>query len=122
MTPMTAPRAIALVSADAQARAPLARYLEQAGFEVREQDAVVGRPPPVLVWLSERDAAAEDVHGQVLAWLGDGEAGAAGAERVIVVTSRPTALKDLVASHERRLVVLAAPVFGWQIVDALRAG
>ena len=112
---MTAPRAIALVSADAQARAPLARYLEQAGFEVREEDAVTGSPPPVLVWLSARDAAAEEVRAQVIAWLES-------AERVIVVTSRPTALKDLVASHEHRLVVLAAPVFGWQIVDALRAG
>jgi hypothetical protein len=42
-------------------------------------------------------------------------------QRLVVVTSKPTALRDLVASHGDRLQVLPAPAFGWDLVDALRA-
>jgi hypothetical protein len=40
--------------------------------------------------------------------------------RVVVVTSRPTALRELSISHNGRLVVLAAPAFGWDVADGLR--
>jgi hypothetical protein len=41
-------------------------------------------------------------------------------QRVIIVTSQPAALRDLVALHGDRLSVLPAPAFGWELVDALR--
>jgi hypothetical protein len=43
------------------------------------------------------------------------------APRVVVVTSRPAALRELLLAHTARLAVLAAPAFGWDVVDALRA-
>jgi hypothetical protein len=92
----------------------LARYLENAGFEIRELD----RPPTVheassLVWLTERDD--EPDVAIVEAWLDGGVD-----RRAIVVTWRKPALRALVDRFQDRLVVLAPPVFGYQLVDALR--
>ena len=70
----------------------------------------------VAVWLTERDVdvrAAETVLG---GWLRRGAD-----RRAVVVTWRPTALRGLVDAHGGHLVVLPPPVFGWQLVDALRA-
>ncbi len=110
---VTAMRTLALMADDARTRGDLARYLEQAGYHVR----IVERPEPRdrnLVWL------AEDVHdpaaiGSVLyAWLV-----ANAVRRAVLVTSRPAAFTEIVKASEGRLTVLAAPVFAWQVVDAL---
>jgi len=107
-------RGVVLASSDASARRDLARYLEGAGFEVHELD----RPPtthdaPSLVWLTGRD---DDPDITVVeAWLD------ASAERcAVIVTWRKAALRSLLDRFADRLVVLASPVFGYQLVDALR--
>ena len=90
--------------------AALARYLEDAGFTVDACDEPPARR--AVVWLSDEP---DDLAPRVRAWLD------ASAPRVVVVTSRPTALRDLALAYEPRLVVLAAPAFAWDVVDALRA-
>jgi hypothetical protein len=106
-------RQVLLVSRDATARAELARYLANAGFDVCELD----RPPAShdaasLVWLAERDDDAEV--SVVESWL------AAGDHLAVIVSWRKPALRSLVERFQDRLVVLAPPVFGYQLVDALR--
>ena len=41
--------------------------------------------------------------------------------RLVVISSRPTGWKALALAFADHLIVLAAPSFGWEIVDALRA-
>jgi len=110
--------AIALVSADARTRGELARYLEEAGFAVTE----LAQPPraraaTALVWLTERELHPRVAETVVRAWLSAGSE----ARRAVVVTWRPAALRALLDEYEGRLFVLPPPVFGWQVVDALRA-
>lgn len=40
--------------------------------------------------------------------------------RAIIVTDRPVRLKDADDDARGRVLLLPAPVFGWQLVDALR--
>jgi hypothetical protein len=106
-------REVVLVSRDATSRSDLATYLAGAGFAVHELD----EPPShdsarSLVWLTERDV---EPCGAVETWLANGEERSA----VIVTWRRPTLLA-LVKRFADRLVVLAPPVFGYQLVDALR--
>ena len=108
--------AIALASGDARMRRELARYLEEAGFEVRQFD----QPPRMqpgwsLVWLTEREVHARVVESVVTTWLASPDTW-----RVVVVTWRPIVLRPLADLHGTRLTVLAPPVFGWQVVDPLR--
>ena len=53
----------------------------------------------------------------VRAWLG-----AKSALRAIVVTDRPARFRDLAEARPGRIILLPAPAFGWQLVDALRDG
>ena len=107
---------IALVSQEPRLRGELARYLGDAGFEVDEFDQPP-RPRGIwsLVWLTERDLDPRLAESVVVAWLGQ-----AADRRVVIVTWRPTVLRGLVERHGARLSVLPPPVFGWQVVDALR--
>lgn len=91
--------------------AALAGYLEAAGFAVHACDEPPARR--AIVWLA---GEAEELAPRVRAWLD------ASAPRVVVVTSRPAALRDLLGTHATRLVVLPAPAFAWDVADALRAG
>jgi len=100
--------AVALVAADASTRKVLADYLAASGFDVRAC-ALADADACAAIVLVGDDAAA------VRGWLD-----AATVRRVVVVTTRPQALKDLAAEHAERLVVLPAPAFGWDLVDALR--
>jgi hypothetical protein len=69
-----------------------------------------------LVWLAERDLQPRVVETVVALWLKRG-----GDRRVVVVSWRPAGLRSLLDTYEGRLFVLPPPVFGWQVVDALRA-
>lgn len=102
-----------LVAQDPRSRTGLAGYLQRSGFEVRTLAAIPhgGRATRVLVWLTDL----ADGAGAIDAWLA-----ADGARRAIAVTARPAAFAALRAAHPGQLAVLPAPVFGWQVVDALR--
>jgi len=107
-------REIVLVARDATSRSALATYLAGAGFAVHELD----EPPShdsarSLVWLTDRDV---EPCASVESWLANG------AERsAVIVTWRRSALLALIKRFADRLVILAPPVFGYQLVDALRA-
>lgn len=93
----------------------LAGYLRGAGFDVHACDELsVPSAFAAIVLIGDREGSGEALD-QVRAWLK-----VAHPARVIVVTPKPTALKTLAAVHAGRLVVLAAPAFGWDVVDALR--
>lgn len=103
---------------------PLVRYLEDAGFEVRAARTPLGAPREgVLVWLTDqagdqrRDDRTDDrtIVAAIRAWLGT-----KADLRVILVTGRPVPLGAAAADARGRIVLLPAPVFGWQLVDALR--
>jgi hypothetical protein len=60
-------------------------------------------------------------HPRLLSWCDDCDSDNTYVARIDgQVVPTPTALKDLVVAHGERLFVLAAPVFGWELVDALR--
>ncbi|NVB78344.1 MAG: hypothetical protein HOV81_08115 [Kofleriaceae bacterium] len=40
--------------------------------------------------------------------------------RAIIVSERPVRLREASGDAHGRVLLLAAPVFGWQLVDALR--
>jgi hypothetical protein len=109
-------RVVALVASDERSRADLTCYLEQSGFDVR----LFGRRPRrrdgmrSLIWLADRDGEHDEVADRIGTWLS-----ADGARCAVVVTSRPAAFRALRVLHGRRLCVLPAPVFGWEVVDAL---
>ena len=114
---MTTRRRVALVSADAHARGILGDYLTEVGFDI-EQCSELGVPGSfwAIVLISKEDAAAETLAARVRAWMKR-----TSTQRVVVVTSKPAALRELTAAHADRLFVLAAPAFGWDVVDVLRA-
>jgi hypothetical protein len=108
---------IALVSAAGDARSSLAGYLRSAGFDVHEcEELAVPSSFGALVVLSARDAGGDELLGDVRSWIKLTKT-----QRVVVVTSKPTVFKELLATHGERLHVLAAPAFGWDLVDALRS-
>ena len=75
-----------------------------------------GHPVRSLVWLIERDGDVSAAAEAIDAWLGASDGRCA-----VVITSRPAAFRAVHERHRLRIVVLPAPVFGWQVVDALRA-
>jgi hypothetical protein len=113
---MTTGRRVALISIADGDRVRLAVYLRGAGFDVHECDElVVPSSFGALVWLAG-DTQASELVARVRSWLR-----LARNQRVVVVTSRPAALREVVAAHVERLFVLPAPAFGWDLVEALRA-
>ncbi|HEY6035115.1 MAG TPA: hypothetical protein VIV58_12665 [Kofleriaceae bacterium] len=114
---MTAPkRRIALIARADASRRELGRYLEAAGFDVLEcEDLEVASGFAALVVISAQESSAEALVANVRTWLR-----ASRSSRILVVTSRPTALRELAADHAERVHVLPAPAFGWDVVDALR--
>ncbi len=95
---------------------PLVRYLEDAGFEVRAvRTPHVAPREGVLVWLTDEAGDERAIVAAIRTWLG-----AKADLRVILVTGRPVPLGAAVADARGRIALLPAPVFGWQLVDALR--
>jgi xanthine/CO dehydrogenase XdhC/CoxF family maturation factor len=112
-----AKRRLALVSAAGPTRTALAEYLETVGFEVHACDELaVPSAFGALVVIHAPDTPSDVLLDETRSWIKITKT-----QRVIVVTSKPRALKDLVATHGERLFVLPAPAFGWEIVDVLRA-
>jgi hypothetical protein len=109
-------RRVALVSIADANRTLLAAYLTSAGFEVHElDDLAVPSSFGALVVLGD-ETFGGDILARVRSWMKLTKL-----RRVVVVTSKPAALRDLVVTHPERLFVLPAPVFGWELVDALRS-
>lgn len=112
-----AKRRIALIARADESRRELGRYLHDAGFEVLECEGLdVTHGFAALVLIVSQDASSEALVANVRGWMRSNRS-----QRVLVVTSRPTVLKDLAAVHAERLHVLPAPAFGWDVVDTLRA-
>jgi hypothetical protein len=117
MSASTTKQRVALVAAPGEARSSLAGYLRNAGFDVHECDELaVPSSFGALVAVSARDGTSDALLADVRSWIKLTKT-----QRVVVVTSKPTAFKDLLAAHGERLHVLAAPAFGWDLVDALRS-
>ena len=110
-------RHLALVSPANAGRDQLARYLADRGFEVFSCDqlAVVTRFAGAV--LLDTPGRGDVAIAQVRSWIA-----ARPALRVVVVTSKPAGWRALSLAHGDHLCVLAAPAFGWEIIDALRAG
>jgi hypothetical protein len=107
---------VALISVADAHRAELAAYLTGAGFDVHEYDQLdIPRSFDALVVLAD-EAGGGDIVASVRSWMKPTKH-----QRVVIVTSQPAALRNLVAAHGDRLFVLAAPVFAWELVDALRS-
>lgn len=105
---------VALVSAEPHD--DLVRYLERVGFVVRAFRTALGAPREgTLVWLADHATDDRTVIDAVRRWLG-----AKPRVRVIVVTDRPARLRAASGDVRGRVLVLPAPVFGWQLVEALR--
>jgi hypothetical protein len=107
-------RLVTLVASNTQSRAAVSRYLQRSGFHVRRPR--VSDDQCTMVWLTEHDGDFSQVADAVEAWLAE-----ANLRCAIVVTMRPAAFRHLVERDGQRVVVLPAPAFGWQIVDALWA-
>jgi hypothetical protein len=115
---MTRPHRIAVVAAPCEARTALVDYLTSAGFDVLQCDELaVPSAFAGLVLLSRRDDSSDAVIATVRSWMKQAKV-----RRVVVVTSKPKAFVRLVAIHGDRVRILAAPAFGWDLVDALRSG
>lgn len=114
---MAPPRRLALVSEDGATQATLASYLRETGFEVHEcAELALPTSFAALVLISQSETSSDAILAHIRSWLR-----LTRTQRVVVVTPKPAALKDLVLAHGDRLIVLPAPVFGWEVVDALRA-
>jgi hypothetical protein len=111
-------RVVTIVADDERGRADLAGYLQRSGFDVRLLDRKLraSHVAPSVVWLTERNGDPSTVAEAIDAWLGASDGRCA-----VVITWRPSAFRALHELHGVRIAVLAAPVFGWQVVDALRA-
>jgi hypothetical protein len=111
---VTAERRVALVAVADEQRVAVARYLASAGFDIHVCDELtVASSFAAVVWL------AGDVAGKLAprarSWLRSSPP-----HRVVIVTARPVELRALAASHPERLLVLPAPAFAWDLLDALR--
>ena len=114
---MTARSRVALVSQDASERHRLAEYLTSVGFKIDEcTELALPTAYFAAVIVAKKETAPETLEAQVRSWIKLGKT-----QRVVVVTSKPAALRALLLAHATRLFVLAAPAFGWDVVDALRA-
>jgi hypothetical protein len=108
---------VALVGRADPVRAALARYLRETGFDVLELDELaLPRRFAGAVVMDDGDSSSPNVRKRVQAWIHAGTP-----RRVVVVSPRPAGWRAIALAHPERLWVLAAPAFGWQIVDALRA-
>ena len=107
---------VAVVGPSGAARAKVATCLGDAGIAVLEVDDIAApRRFVAVVVVDESDELDADLRARVIAWL------KIGSTRIVVMTLKPAAWAPLARTYERRLSVLVAPAFGWQIVDSLRA-
>lgn len=107
---------VAVVGPPGAARAMVAACLGGAGIAVLEVDDLAApRRFVAIVVVDETDGRETDVRARVMSWL------RIASTRIVVMTLKPAAWSTLARTYDRRLSVLVAPAFGWQIVDCLRA-
>lgn len=109
------PNTVALVARADKSRTLIAKYLRDGGYEVFECDELAIAGQFVGVVIVDADAN-ESMRTRVQAWLR-----AAKSPRVVVISSKPSGWRALSMAHSDDVYVLAAPSFGWEILDALRA-
>jgi hypothetical protein len=108
---------VALIARDPSSRAQIATCLADAGFSI---EAFVDAPPVdgtlvSAVWVVERNEEPNAVAESIRPWLTAGRR-----RRAVIVTWRPSSVRDVLADSDR-YEVLVPPVSPWQIADALRA-
>jgi hypothetical protein len=109
------PKDIALVAPADKSRLQIARYLRDASYHVTECDELSIATRFFGVVLVDDDTVSEVMRARVQSWIKQ-----AHPPRVVVISSRPAGWKTLSLTLVDHLIVLAAPSFGWEIVDALR--
>lgn len=109
-------KAIALVAPPDKSRLLIARYLRDASYAVTECDQLSSASRFSGVVLVDDDTMGDETLTRVQSWIEQADP-----PRVVVISSRPTGWKALSLAFRDQLFVLAAPSFGWEIVDALRA-
>lgn len=108
--------AVALVARAGKSRAQIAKYLRDGGYEVFECDGLSIGSQFVGVVIVDDTGPSEAMRVRVRSWLRLSKS-----PRVVVISSKPSGWKALSMAHSDDVYVLAAPAFGWEIVDALRA-
>lgn len=109
---------VALVARESATRTRIGQYLADAGFEIEP----FSDTPPIAggsiaaVWVVEQHDDAEAAAARIRPWLI-----ARTSRRAVILTYRPSSIRDVLDHDIDRLAVLVPPVFPWQIVDALRA-
>jgi hypothetical protein len=95
----------------------LVQYLEDVGFTVGTYRTPLAAPRKgTLVWLTKHGFDDRSAADAVRTWLGDKSD-----LRAILVSDRPMRLRMAAADPRGRVHLLPAPVFGWHLVDSLRA-
>jgi len=112
---MVPPALVALIARSDTPRIKIADYLRDGGFTVMECDDMLAPTKFAGIVIVDDRTLPEPIRTRVETWL---ELGAG--PRIVVVSIRPAAWRHLCLLYDR-LAVLAAPAFGWEIVDALRA-
>ena len=106
---------VALVAPADPRRLELAGYLRRSGFDVYEcEELGVASRFIALVTVTPPDVSPKALVADVRLWLL-----ATKIRRVVVATTIPNALRDLVVVHDGRLRVLPEPAGGWDLVNAL---
>ncbi len=116
----TTPQQVAIVSANAETLDGLQSYLQEAGIAARgtrqlEDCAALTAPATLAVVLFPDDFVRESVMAAVF------DIGARGPSILrLLVTGHPKAFEQLVEGR-RNVLVVPRPVWGWTILDAIRA-
>lgn len=111
---------VAIVSANPETLDGLQSYLQSAGVAARgtrrlEDCAELKAPATVAVVLFPDDFASETVMATVL------DLGARGPGILSVLVTGHPKMFDALASRGRNVLVVPRPVWGWTILDAIRA-
>lgn len=106
---------VALVARADKSRIQIAKYLRDGGYEVFECEELAIASRFVGVVMVDTDAS-ERARASVQGWLRGSTS-----PRIVVISSKPSGWKALSMAHNDDVYVLAAPAFGWEILDALRA-
>ncbi len=109
------PSRVALVAHADKSRIQIAKYLRDGGYDVFECEELAIASQFVGVVIVDTDAN-EHARASVQGWLRGTRS-----PRIVIVSSKPSGWKALSMAHSDDVYVLAAPAFGWEIVDALRA-
>ena len=110
------PRGVALVAPADKARSQIAKYLRDGGYEVMECEELAIATRFVAVVIVDDPDDGEVTRTRVQSWIKPTRP-----IRVVVISAKPAAWRPLSLALGDPLIVLAAPAFGWEIVDALRA-